>query len=262
MMKNYYLSRTEQELMSILKSADVLTIQEIKELFPELSEDMIKKVLSSLVKKGYLYRLKRGLYLVNEEPGKPLIKNPYQIALMLFPGYIAFSSALRLYGLIEYEPFTIFVATPRKSGEKEIGEYTIKAIALGEKATGMTLKNGIYTSTLAKTFFDCFYKPQYCGGYSEVTKALYEAEKIDWDEFLSYFKRFASDSLCQRTGYILELVKNLGVDVPEGVIEYLRGRVRVWTKLVPTLPSKGKGIEEWKLIDNLGKERILGWAYG
>ncbi|WP_456321319.1 type IV toxin-antitoxin system AbiEi family antitoxin domain-containing protein, partial [Palaeococcus sp. (in: euryarchaeotes)] len=111
-MKNYYLSRTEQELMSILKSADVLTIQEIKELFPELSEDMIKKVLSSLVKKGYLYRLKRGLYLVNEEPGKPLIKNPYQIALMLFPGYIAFSSALRLYGLIEYEPFTIFVATP------------------------------------------------------------------------------------------------------------------------------------------------------
>jgi len=248
--------------MSILKSADVLTIQEIKELFPELSEDMIKKVLSSLVKKGYLYRLKRGLYLVNEEPGKPLIKNPYQIALMLFPGYIAFSSALRLYGLIEYEPFTIFVATPRKSGEKEIGEYTIKAIALGEKATGMTLKNGIYTSTLAKTFFDCFYKPQYCGGYSEVTKALYEAEKIDWDEFLSYFKRFASDSLCQRTGYILELVKNLGVDVPEGVIEYLRGRVRVWTKLVPTLPSKGKGIEEWKLIDNLGKERILGWAYG
>jgi len=262
MMKNYYLSRTEQELMSILKSADVLTIQEIKELFPELSEDMIKKVLSSLVKKGYLYRLKRGLYLVNEEPGKPLIKNPYQIALMLFPGYIAFSSALRLYGLIEYEPFTIFVATPRKSGEKEIGEYTIKAIALGEKATGMTLKNGIYTSTLAKTFFDCFYKPQYCGGYSEVTKALYEAEKIDWDEFLSYFKRFASDSLCQRTGYILELVKNLGVDVPEGVIEYLRGRVRVWTKLVPTLPSKGKGIEEWKLIDNLRKERILGWAYG
>ena len=262
MMKNYYLSRTEQELMSILKSADVLTIQEIKELFPELSEDMIKKVLSSLVKKGYLYRLKRGLYLVNEEPGKPLIKNPYQIALMLFPGYIAFSSALRLYGLIEYEPFTIFVATPRKSGEKEIGEYTIKAIALGEKATGMILKNGIYTSTLAKTFFDCFYKPQYCGGYSEVTKALYEAEKIDWDEFLSYFKRFASNSLCQRTGYILELVKNLGIDVPEGVIEYFRGRVRVWTKLVPTLPSRGRGVREWKLIDNLRKERILGWAYG
>ncbi|WP_460129131.1 type IV toxin-antitoxin system AbiEi family antitoxin domain-containing protein [Thermococcus prieurii] len=261
-MKNYYLSRTEQEVMSILRSTEILSAQEIKDLFPRLSNDMIKKVLSSLVRKGHLYRLKRGLYLVNEEPGKPLIKNPYQIALMLFPGYVAFSSALRLYGLIEYEPFTIFVATPGKSGEKEIGEYTIKAIALGEKAVGMVLRNGIYTSTLAKTFFDCFYKPSYCGGYSEVTKALYEAGKIDWNEFLGYFKRFASNSLCQRTGYVLQLVKDIGVDVPGEVIECLKSRVGAWTKLVPTLPSKGKGIREWKLIDNLGKERILGWVYG
>jgi len=118
--KNYYLSRAEQELMRILKSAEIVSIQEVEDLFPQLSKGMIKKILSSLVRKGYLYRLKRGLYLVNEEPGKPLIKNPYQIALMLFPGYIVFSSALRLYGLIEYEPFTIFVVTPRKSCEKEI----------------------------------------------------------------------------------------------------------------------------------------------
>ncbi|WP_394352507.1 type IV toxin-antitoxin system AbiEi family antitoxin domain-containing protein, partial [Thermococcus sp. GR7] len=121
-MKNYYLSRTEQELISVLKATDIISAQEIKELFPGLSENMIKKVLLSLVRKGYLYRLKRGLYLVNEEPGKPLIKNPYWIALALFTGYVAFSSALRLYGFIEYEPFTIFVATPRKSGKREIAE--------------------------------------------------------------------------------------------------------------------------------------------
>ncbi len=262
MMKNYYLSRTEQEIIRILKSADIVAVEEIRGLFPRLSGNMVKKVLSSLVRKGYLYRLKRGLYLVNEEPGKPLIKNPYKMALTLFPGYIAFSSALRLYDLIEYEPFTIFVATPRKSGEKEIGGYTIKVLALGEKAVGMTIKNGVYTSTLAKTFFDCFYKPSYCGGYSEVTKALYEAEKIDWSEFLRYFKRFASNSLCQRTGYVLELARNLDIEVPEEVIEYMRSMVKTWTKLVPMLPSRGRGVREWKLIDNLGKERILGWAYG
>lgn len=262
MMKNYYLSRTEQELIGILKGADIVTIEEMEELFLGLSRDMIKKVLSSLARKGYLYRLKRGVYLVNEEPGKPLIRNPYQIALTLFPGYIAFSSAMRIYNLIEYEPFTIFVATPRKSGEKEIEEYTIKAVALGEKAVGMILKDGIYTSTPPKTFFDCFYKPDYCGGYSEVTKALYEVGKIDWNEFMGYFKRFASNSLCQRTGYVLELVKDLGVDVPEDVIGYLRSRVKTWTKLVPTLPSRGKSVRGWKLIDNLGKERVLGWADG
>ncbi|WP_234394299.1 type IV toxin-antitoxin system AbiEi family antitoxin domain-containing protein [Thermococcus piezophilus] len=127
----------------------------------------------------------------------------------------------------------------------------------------MTLKDGIYTSTLAKTFFDCFYKPRYCGGYSEITKAFYEAGKLDWDEFLGYFERFASDSLCQRTGYVLELLRDdLGVDVPERVLNYIMGRVRSWTKLVPTFPSLGRSIKGWKVIDNLGKEKILGWVYG
>ncbi|ACJ17354.1 hypothetical protein TON_1863 [Thermococcus onnurineus NA1] len=263
MQKNYYLTKTEQDIIRAIRGTDIVSADEIRELFPGLSREMVKKVLSSLSKKGYLTRLKKGLYLVNEQPGNPSIKNPYRIALALFPGYIAFSSALRLYGLLEYEPFTIFVATPRKSGERTVGEYTIKAVALGEKATGMTLKDGVYTSTLAKTFFDCFYKPRYCGGYSEITKALYEAGKLDWDEFLGYFERFASDSLCQRTGYVLELLKNeLGVDIPEEVLNYLRGKVRSWTKLVPTFPSRGRSIKEWKVIDNLGKEKILGWAYG
>ncbi|CAD5243348.1 type IV toxin-antitoxin system AbiEi family antitoxin domain-containing protein [Thermococcus camini] len=263
MEKNYYLTKTEQDIMRAIRGADIVSVDELQELFPNLTAEMLWKALSSLSKKGYLTRLKKGLYLVNEGPGSPSIKNPYRIALAIFPGYIAFSSALRLYDLLDYEPFTIFVATPRKSGERTIGEYTIKAVALGEKATGMTLKDGIYTSTLAKTFFDCFYKPRYCGGYSEITKAFYEAEKLDWDEFLGYFERFASDSLCQRTGYVLELLKNeLGIDIPERVLDYLRGRVRSWTKLVPTLPSRGRSIKGWKVIDNLGKEKILGWAYG
>jgi len=263
MEKNYYITKTEQDIMRAIRGADIVSVDELRKLFPNLTAEMLWKALSSLSKKGYLTRLKKGLYLVNEEPGSPSIKSPYRIALALFPGYIAFSSALRLYGLLEYEPFTIFVATPRKSGERAVGEYTIKAVALGEKATGMTLKDGVYTSTLAKTFFDCFYKPPHCGGYSEITKALYEVEKLDWDEFLSYFERFASDSLCQRTGYVMELLRDeLGVDVPGRVLDYLRGRVKSWTKLVPTFPSCGRGSKEWKVIDNLGKEKILGWAYG
>ncbi|NJE30337.1 hypothetical protein E3E38_04635 [Thermococcus sp. 18S1] len=263
MQKNYYLTKTEQDIMRAIRGADIVSADEIRELFPGLSSGMVKKVLWSLSKKGYLTRLKKGLYLVNEGPGKPSIKNPYRIALALFPGYIAFSSALRLYDLLDYEPFTVFVATPRRSGKRTIGEYTIKAVALGEKATGMRLKDGIYTSTLAKTFFDCFYKPAYCGGYPEITKALYEAEKLDWDEFLSYFERFASDSLCQRTGYVLELLRNeLEADIPEEVLDYLRGRVKSWAKLVPTLPSRGRSIKGWKVIDNIGKEKILGWVYG
>ena len=115
MEKNNYLTRREQLVFDIIKDTDIISIQEIEDIFGELSQNMRYKILSSLNLKGYLYRLEKGLYLVQKIPSKePIVENPYRIALGIFKGYIAFSSALRLYDLIEYEPFTIFVVMPNK----------------------------------------------------------------------------------------------------------------------------------------------------
>ena len=145
--------------------------------------------------------------------------------------------------------------------EKKIGEHTFKAVAMGKKALGMTYYNDIYISSLPKAFFDCFYKPQYCGGYSSITKALHDVD-LDWDEFIRYFE-FASDSLCQRTGYILELMceeagKNKEI---ENILRILRKRVKNNTKLVPSGMAVGKYIKEWKVLNNLGKGNMLSWWY-
>lgn len=64
-----------------------------------------------------------GVYLIQDKPSDtPVINNPYKIALSMFNGYIGFSSALRVYGLLDYEPFTIFVVAKKRSSEKRIGE--------------------------------------------------------------------------------------------------------------------------------------------
>jgi len=134
---------------------------------------------------------------------------------------------------------------------------------MGVRATGMRIYNGLYISTLEKTFFDCFYRPQYCGGYEGICGALYEAKKMDWEMFLAYFEKFASTSLCQRTGYVLEILADAGhVRVPKYVIEWLRKRVKTKTRLLPSAPSRGKFNKKWMLLDNLGKERMLGWSDG
>ena len=51
-----------------------------------------------------------------------IIKNPYAVALAVFKGYIVFSSAIMVYNVLDYAPFTIFVVTVNKSREKRIGE--------------------------------------------------------------------------------------------------------------------------------------------
>jgi len=260
MNKNIYLSKQEQMIFHTISSNDIVHTGEIGDLFPNLKSYQINKICSSLSSKGYLYRLKKGIYLVQEKPSDiSVIKNPYRIALALFKGYIGFSSALRIYDLLDYEPFTIFIVTKNKSMEKRIGKYTFKSVAMSKRTTGITYYNGIYISTISKTFFDCFYKPQYSGGYSTITRALYDA-KLDWNEFVKYFE-LASSSLCQRTGYVLELLRNETDKIPEYVLHYFRKRVKNNTKLLPSGRSMGKYTKEWKVSDNLGKENILSWWY-
>ncbi len=251
----------EQEIYNSVRHVYVITTKEVKGLFPDISEGMIYRLLSSLEDKGYLYRVKRGLYLVQKKPSDiPIIENPYGIALYLYSGYIGFSSALKVHGLIEYEPFTVFVITTDRSATMDLGNYTFKAVAMGDKAVGLTNFNGLYVSDTEKTFFDCFYKPRYGGGYSTVTKALLEID-MDWDKFIKYFQRFASASLCQRTGYVLDSIGE-ELAVPENVMDFFEGRICGKTKLLPSAPSRGRYSRKWKVLDNTVGEDKLGWYHG
>ncbi|MBD3203179.1 hypothetical protein GF327_02715 [Candidatus Woesearchaeota archaeon] len=242
-MKNIYLSKSEQDIFNLIKDRNVISNDELKHLFRKKN---INKIAHSLMNKGYLYNLKKGLYLINKTPSKePVIEDPFNIAQSLYKGYIGFSSALKIHNLLDYEPFTIYLITSNKSKELELGQYIIKIINFGEKAYGFIKKDKYIVSTPDKTFFDCFYKPKYIG-YNNIIKAIKLVGKLDWDSFLKYFEKHASSSLHQRTGYILESHKL----APKKIINYFSKKVKNNTKLDPGLPGKGKYIKKWKLIDN------------
>lgn len=247
MVENYYLSRNEQMLMDIAADADIIvTADIIQATHNMMSPQSVRNALSSLGSKGHLFRLKRGIYLRCEGPGMPVIEDPKKIALFLFDGYIGFSSALQHWDLIEYESFDVFVVSQNKSGCRQVGEYEIRAVAMGEKAQGMIFDKGIYVSTLEKTIFDCIYKPRHSGGYPLVAKAISESTP-DWKEVHRWFELMASRSLFQRAGYVLSKAGN----VPEWLLDDLRSKVEHKSRLDPSGKSKGTYIKEWKLIDNV-----------
>lgn len=263
------LSHLEQKIYLILESEgkNVFTVKELKKLKLPIKYGHLRVLLHRMEKKGWLTSIKKGVYLrlpaVAAVEGKVYLEDPFLVALKVFDGYLAFQSALKVHSLSEYQSFTIFVATKNKSDSlKLLKQYEIKAIKLGKRYVGYVKKNNYKVSSIAKTFFDCFYHPQYAGGYSEVLKSLYACKEMDWDEFLSYFKKFASNSLCQKVGYLLTLLKETGYDVPDNVIEYLKKRVCVKTRLDPNIHG-GKLSKDWLVIDNIGKKELLSWwLYG
>lgn len=261
MNKKNYASPLEQEVLFKLTKAEIISIGEIQDIFPHIAKRSLINTVSGLNKKGYLYRLKNGLYLVTPERAL-MIRDPLTIAVQIYPGYIGFGTALRCYDLMEYVPFDIFIVTNRKSRTKVLGEYTFRYVSMGRRATGAQVVNDIWVSNLEKTFFDCFYKPQYAGGYEIITKALYEKTEMDWSRFMFYLKEFASNALCQRIGYILFLLTSeTKFSLSNDIENYLRSMVHSPTRLIPNGPPHGKYSKDWKLLDNVGKNRILGWWF-
>ena len=259
------LSHLEQKIYLLLESEgkSVFTVKELKKLKLPIKYGHLRVILHRLEKKGWITSVRKGVYLrlpaAAAVEGKVYLEDPFAVALKMFDGYLAFQSALRVHGISEYHHFTIFVATQNKSGQVNLLEqYEIRAIKLGKRYCGFEEKNGYKVSSLAKTFFDCFSHPHHAGGYSEILKSLHACREIDWDEFLSYFKKFASDSLCQKVGYLLSLLKETDYKVPKKVSGYLKKRVRVKTRLVSITPG-GKLKKEWLVVDNLGKKELLSW---
>jgi predicted transcriptional regulator of viral defense system len=259
------LSHLEQKIYLLLESEgkSVFTVKELKRFHLPIKYGHLRVLLHRLKKKGWITSVRKGVYLrlpaVAAKEGKAYVEDPFSVALNIFDGYLAFHSALKVHGLSEYQPFTIFMATKSKSETLNLlKQYEIKAIKLGKRYTGFEKKDSYIVSSLAKTFFDCFFHPQYAGGYSEVLKSLHACEQIDWDEFVSYFKRFGSASLCQKLGYLLTLLKETGYKVPGKVIDYLKKQVRVKTRLDSKV-SGGKLNKEWLIVDNISREELLSW---
>ena len=259
------LSHREQQLYLALESEgqSVFKIGDLKQLGLSLSYEHLRVLVQRLETKGWLTSLGKGVYLRLPASaavgGKVYLEDPFKVALKLFRGYLAFQSALNIHGLSEYEPFTIYVATRNKSETVALlKQYEIRAITFRSRYAGYETKDGYAVSTVAKTFFDCFFHPHYAGGYPEVLKALHSCETIDWQEFLKYVKEFASDNLCQKVGYLFSLLAKTDYKVPKAVVSCLKSRVNVKTRL-DAKRAGGKLVQEWQLYDNIGEQKLLSW---
>ena len=82
----------------------VFSFNDIFKLFPNESEGKLKVQLSNWTSQGKLYRLRRGLYCLNETE----IKEPFILSQLLYaPSYISLESALNYYGLIPDVPHSV-----------------------------------------------------------------------------------------------------------------------------------------------------------
>ena len=96
---------------------------------------------------------------------------------------------------------------------------------------------------------DCAFKPDYAGGVSQLSHALYKSRNIlNPDKLLDYTQRFGSDAVVRRLGFLLETL-----DILPELARALKAQVNKsvsYVALDTALPKSGQMYSRWGIIQN------------
>lgn len=169
---------------------NVFTTEMIKPILEQEYAQPTKKI-NSMVEKGELIRLKKGIYALGTGYRDHPI-NMFSIANMLHkPSYVSYEYALSYHGLIPERVYTVTSATTYlpKTYTTELGTFSYKRIPLKAYSLGIDWKfdkpdGGYMIATAEKALCDQVYADQRIADISkdEILEYLEDDLRIEWEE--------------------------------------------------------------------------------
>lgn len=233
--------------------------------------NVVYQLLSDMAKRGLLMRLKESIYYIipYEADAESFMPDWHLIAAYLVNDsehYIGYYSALQIHNLITQPSLKEQIVVSKQIRPSEI---TIKNIPFqfiyhnekhffGAKKIWIDNYNKVLCSDLEKTLIDCLFKPNYAGGIVEVAKAIYMSkDNIKYETLLDYTKKFGSQAVIKRLGFLLELF-----EINNPIInELYKIKTKSYVVLDTELPKTGNRIKSWGIQQNLDTETIKSAIY-
>ena len=253
------LGKTEAQFLSRIGAKRFFTIEEARQILGHKKEDHTSQFLDRLKRKGWILRIKRGLYVMvplsADEEGNPQVHEFHVAMHLVSPAAIAYWTALNHHGMTEQLPRTVFIATnhPVRHPPKEVLWFSYRIVSLRPQRFFGIMQEWIDESPVSitdkeKTIIDGLDLPGYVGGVGEIAKAL----RISWkqlnkERLFQYAVRMGNTAVAKRLGFLLETLKI-------GDAESLRReaqRSKGFPLLDPQLPRRGKHSRRWGLLVNV-----------
>ena len=272
-MKNKYISTQSNEVLSYFNGQNraCFDYTEAFLALPNSKESAVRELLSDMTRRGLLMRLKQGVYYIipYEQNAESFMPDWHLIAEHLVKDaqhYIGYYSALQIHNLITQPSLKeqIVVSKQLRPSEIKIKNVPFQFIYHNEKHFFGAKKiwidnfNKVLCSDLEKTFIDCLFKPDYAGGIVEIARAIYiSKEKIRFDILLDYVKKFNSQAVIKRLGFLLETL-----EINNSIIDELQKLKSASYVVADTeLPKTGKRISRWSIQQNIETGTIKSAIY-
>ena len=232
-------------------------------------------IIHSLRRKGWLERAAWGKYLlVPPDQGPDVLGDSNLLALasrIVNPYYIGFGTAAARYGLTTQHRNTIFLVTPARRRERNLGRTRVRIITqAARKFFGFepvdVLGYKVMMSDREKTALDCIDYPELAGGVGEAAVILASASRrFDWAKATDYLARINSGALVRRVGWLLDHVK---AEVPSEtrarLFELASRSRKTWLGSEPARERAIRGAigfdEIWRVYVNVAPDELWGSA--
>lgn len=224
------------------------------------------RLISELKKRHIISTLKKGKHIIiPQELGsaETYLGNWFVVAREIVNSkeyYIGYYSAMRYWGMTTQPTVKVFVLTPkRQSPPKTLSDrvsfvYVNKKHMWGIREVWVTGTEKVNMSDIEKTIIDTLMHPEYSGGITEIAKGIWLVkDRIDLDKVLNYVKRLNKNVVAKRLGYILEMLELADAGTIKTLRRYIKNRYDLFD---PTLERRSIGKNRWRLIDNVGRDRI------
>lgn len=219
-------------------------------------------VLASLARRGWLKRLRRGLYLVlpleAESRTSGVVEDAWLLAAELFsPCYIAGWSAAEHWGLTEQIFRSTFVATATRVRRSRVNvagaEFQLAQIPkrrLEGVGTAWRASERVSLSSPERTIADGLMDPTWLGGVrhlADIFRAHRESKAWRPEQLLADLEAIGTGAAFKRLGFLVEA---LDLDAPKFIEIALTRRTTGVVKLDPAIRSRGRLLKRWGLWVN------------
>ena len=236
-----------------------------------LSAVSARSFARKLIDRGVASRIKSGLFvLVPYEMGREsqYLGNPYVAAREIVRGedyYLSHGTAMEIHGMVTQPQLIVTITTLKTrrpvaaQGARFRFVHCRQRNFFGLTDIWATKQEKVRVSDPERTIIDGLNRPGYCGGLTEVAKALWiKRQDLDTLKLVDYAERLGVGAVLRRLGYLLETYE---LGTPE-ILERLRGRLTSTSaRLDPILPAGGRRLGRWRLQLNVPVEELMAVAH-
>jgi predicted transcriptional regulator of viral defense system len=264
------LSKTQARVILSLEaeSRELVSLGEIEKL-ARVSRGFARKLAHDLVVRGWLQRVRRGLYLLNPSShGSEIVPDtdPLRVGSRIVePYYFGYATAAELEGLFPQASRVYYLVTtsrwrPGRSLSRQFRVIRVAPSRFFGLRRMVRRGTSLFVSDPERTVLDCLDRPDFSGGMAGVAQILAMAKpRFNWSRFGSYLDRFGNRSLTLRAGYLAEHVRP---SVPPPRSWLLRRLASAADPFVPLGPPRefgrrGPHDARWHVIQNVPRARLF-----